>query len=107
MLSWRAYLAASIAVVAVLIAGATLIERYTLNRLLYNDAVATRRQWTEYLVRSIPDLDRIAAGDAPSAASKATLERAKIAGQIFLYKIHDAEGHPRFVSDDLPEGERR
>jgi diguanylate cyclase (GGDEF)-like protein len=98
---WYPYLL--VAVLFALAGGATLIERLAIDHLLHDDAVSTGRNWADYLVRNVDDLTAIAAGKEPSAASRAVFAEAKKVGQIFLYKIYDAEGVVRFASDDLPQ----
>ena len=88
-------------VVAVLIGGTWGITKLTIDRLLYRDAVSTGSNWASYLARNIPDLDQIAAGEKPSAASMAFFEKAHQVGQVFRYKIFDREGRLRLVSDEL------
>jgi diguanylate cyclase (GGDEF)-like protein len=103
--SSRWYPVLFVAGIAVLVGGAVLIERLAINRLLYDDAIATGRVWTESIARTITDLDAIAAGAPPSAADRTYFGEVKKLGQVFLFKIYDANGTPRFISDDLPEGE--
>ena len=104
MFSSRWFLLMVVIVIGGLVAGATLIEKVTINHLRYQDAVANGRNWTEYLAANIDDLDSIASGKEPSTKSRAFFDQGKRVGQVFLYKIYDAEGHPGFVSDDLPQG---
>ncbi len=93
------------ACIVLLVGGAILIERLAIDRLLYNDAIATGRIWTETIARTVTDLDALAAGAPPSAADRTYFDEVKKLGEVFLFKIYDANGTPRFVSDDLPEGE--
>jgi diguanylate cyclase (GGDEF)-like protein len=90
--------------VVALVGGAVLVERIAIDRLLYSDAVATGRIWTESIARTITDLDLIAAGAPPSAADRSYFDEVKKLGEVFLFKIYDGNGVPRFISDDLPEG---
>ena len=90
--------------VAAFIGGAVGVERYTIDRLLHDDAVSTAHSWTAFIARNIPDLTEIAVGDP---ATKSTLEfvaNVKAVGRVFLFKIYDASGEPRFISNELPEG---
>jgi diguanylate cyclase (GGDEF)-like protein len=103
MASLRWYLAVLAVVVVALVGGAFLVERGAIDRFLYDDAVASGRSWTEYLASNLTDLDGIAAGKEPSAASRAFLDQAKKVGQVFLFKIYDATGRVRYESDALPE----
>src|SRR4249920_3499658 len=85
--------------------GAVLIERVAIDGLLYADAIATGRIWSESIARTIDDLDAIATGAPPSAADRAYFDQVKKLGQVFLFKIYDSNGTTRFVSDDLPKGD--
>jgi diguanylate cyclase (GGDEF)-like protein len=91
--------------IVALVGGAVLIERFAIDRLLYDDAIETGRLWSEGIARTIGDLDEISAGGPPSAADRSYFDRVKGLGQVFLFKIYDANGTPRYVSDDLSEGE--
>ena len=104
MSSLRWYVASFVVIAAALVGGAFMIERVTIDELLYDDAVATARDWTGYLAANLADLPAIAAGEAPSAASQKFLDQGRKLGQIFLFKIYDAEGRVRYSSDTLPMG---
>jgi diguanylate cyclase (GGDEF)-like protein len=94
-----------IGAVAAFIGGVVAVQSYTIHRLLLDDAVATAGAWTELLAHNTDDLGQIAAGTAASEETKAFLARVKTVARVFLYKIYDAAGKPRFVSDNLAEGE--
>ena len=100
---WRPALL--IVVVAALVGGAIAIQRLTIDRLLREEATAAARAWTEYLATSLADLDAITDGEAPSAESLRFLEQSQKVGQVFRYKIFDAEGRLALVSDELPVGD--
>jgi diguanylate cyclase (GGDEF)-like protein len=102
---WSSYRrpALLIAAVVVFIGGGVAIERLTITRLLHDDAVSTGRKWTEFLAKNIGDLSQIASGGAAAKETEALLSEVKTIGRIFLFKIYDAEGRPRLISDDLPE----
>jgi diguanylate cyclase (GGDEF)-like protein len=101
--SWRALFL--VVVVAALVGGAVAIERSTIFRLLHDDAASTATAWTEFLAENTDDVSRIAAGAAATEETKAFVAKVKTVARVFLYKIYDAEGVPRFVSDDLEEEE--
>src|ERR1041385_5782439 len=88
-----------VAGIIAVVGGAVLIERAAIDRLLYEDATATGRIWTESIARTIEDLGAIAGGVEPSAADRTYFDQVKKLGQVFLFKIYDANGTPRFVSD--------
>src|SRR5437667_12509670 len=97
--SSRWYPIVFLAGIVAVVGGAVMIERFAIDRLLYNDAIATGRIWTESIARTIGDLDAIAHGDPPSAADRVYFDQVKRLGQVFLFKIYDANGPTRFVSD--------
>ena len=86
-----------------LVGGAVALERRTINHLLEDDAAATASAWTELLAQDTNDLASIAAGNPPPADLIRFVDRVKSVANIFLYKVYDAHGTPRFVSDNLPE----
>jgi diguanylate cyclase (GGDEF)-like protein len=57
------------------------------------------RTWVGYLAAGTPDLDQIATGQAPTAASSAFLQQLQKTSQVFRYKILDGQGHVRLVAD--------
>ncbi len=85
------------------VGGAVALERRTINHLLEDDATATASAWTELLARNTNDLASIAAGSPPPAELRQFIDQVKSVANVFLYKVYDARGTPRFVSDDLPE----
>jgi diguanylate cyclase (GGDEF)-like protein len=99
MVSLRWYVVVFAAVVVALVGGAVLIQQGMINRLLYDDAVATGRDWTGFLVAEIDDLEAIAAGRPPSDDTRFSLSEAQQAGGVFLYKIFDAHGLLRLTSE--------
>jgi diguanylate cyclase (GGDEF)-like protein len=88
-------------VLAALTSGTWAIQKFAIERLLFQDAVSAGHVWAGYLAKSVTDLEEIANGDKPSAASTAFFESAKTVGNVFRYKIFDAQGHLRLVSDEL------
>jgi diguanylate cyclase (GGDEF)-like protein len=100
---WRAVLL--VVAVAILVGGAVAVERLAADRLLHDDAVATGRAWTEFLAGNTHELAAMAAGGEPSDETRAFLTRVKDVANIFLFKVYDRSGMPRYVSDELPEGE--
>ena len=88
-------------ILAVLTSGAWTIQKFAIERLLFQDAVGAGRMWASYLAQSVTDLEQIARGERPSPASMTFFERAQKVGNVFRYKIFDASGHLRLVSDEL------
>jgi diguanylate cyclase (GGDEF)-like protein len=89
-----------------MVAGTWFAATKTVDRLLYQDAVAAGRNWTNYLVDNVRDLEAIAKGAAPSADSQRLFDGPREDGQVFRYVIYDARGFARFVSDDRWQGLR-
>ena len=98
---WRVALV--LVAAALLVGGAFAVQSYAIDRLLHDDAVVTagqvgqvprgqHRRPSQHRRRSNP----------PSADTLAFIARVKTVARVFLYKIYDSEGRPRFVSDDLP-----
>ncbi|HXW19829.1 MAG TPA: EAL domain-containing protein [Roseiarcus sp.] len=83
-----------------MVAGTWFAATKTVDRLLYQDAVASGRNWTSYLVDNVRDLEAIAKGAAPSPDSRRLFDGAREDGQVFRYVIYDTRGFARFVSDD-------
>jgi diguanylate cyclase (GGDEF)-like protein len=88
-------------VLAVLTAGTWAIQKYTIEHLLYRDAVASGRDWATYLAQNVDDLEQIARGERPSAGSMTFFARVQKVGRVFRYKIFDPNGRLRLVSDEL------
>jgi len=86
---------------ALFVGGTLLLMTVTVDRLLRWDAEATGDAWARYLANNLKDLPGIVAGERPTAESLAFLQRAQQVGQVFRYKVFDADGRPRLVSDQL------
>lgn len=68
-------------------------------RQLKIDAQETSQQWADYFSKSLSDLEKIAAGTKPSEDSLRHMKQAERIGNVFRYKIFDAQGYLRFISD--------
>jgi diguanylate cyclase (GGDEF)-like protein len=79
------------------------VSSRTVNELLAQDAKAEGEAWTRYLAANVRDLEAIIAGSEPSAESMTFFEQAQQVGDVFLYKIYDAQGGLRLSSDHLEE----
>jgi diguanylate cyclase (GGDEF)-like protein len=77
------------------------IATSSVDRLIRKDAETAAFSWANYLAQNLSDLDRIAAGADPSVESLAFIERARIVGQVFRFKLFDPNGRLRLVSDEL------
>jgi diguanylate cyclase (GGDEF)-like protein len=83
----------------ILVGGTWETVKITTNHLLYLDATSDARSWAMYLAENVPDLEQIAAGEQPSAASMAFFAGARKAGQVFRYEIFNREGYSQLVSE--------
>ncbi|MGQ7793127.1 putative bifunctional diguanylate cyclase/phosphodiesterase [Faunimonas sp. B44] len=92
-----------VASLIVAVAAAVTVTAYTIDRLLAQDARAEGESWARYLADNVQDLAAIAAGSTPSPESASFFEKARHVGDVFLYKIFDAEGQLRLASDRLDE----
>src|SRR5688572_25802725 len=100
---------ASDSVVAAVIAGVTIllaagtywIATSTVDRMVRKDAETAAFNWARYLADNLTDIEQIAAGGVPSPASAAFIERARIVGQVFRFKLFDPDGRLALVSDEL------
>lgn len=64
-------------------------------------AADTAHHWASYLARTLPDLNSVVSGYAPSERTIAILESSQEVGDIFMYKIFNAQGALMLASDDL------
>ena len=65
----RRNVAVIVAVLLILIGGTLAIVKITTDYLLYQSATSDARSWAAFMAKSIADLEQIAAGELPSAAS--------------------------------------
>jgi diguanylate cyclase (GGDEF)-like protein len=86
-------------VLTMLLGGTWVTVEVTINHLLNQDATDTARDWAGFLAANVSDLDKIAAGEQPSAASLAFFKATRKAGEVFRYVIFNREGYSQLVSD--------
>jgi len=86
-------------VLAMLLGGTWATVEVTINHLLNQNAKDTARNWASFLAANVTDLDKIAAGEQPSAASLAFFQATRKAGEVFRYVIFNREGYSQLVSD--------
>ena len=86
-------------VLAMLLGGTWATVEVTINHLLNQNATDTARNWASFLAANVTDLDKIAAGEQPSAASLAFFQATRKAGEVFRYVIFNREGYSQLVSD--------
>lgn len=94
-----------IAVIAVGALLVTLVSMFlaqrTIDKMLDQYAEETALSWGMYLSENLYDLDTITFGFPPSPRSFSILQISQRVGDIFRYKIFNAEGQLVLVSDDL------
>src|ERR1700691_2125660 len=86
-------------VLAMLLGGTWGTVEVTINHLLNQNAKDTARNWANFLAANVTDLDKIAAGEQPAAASLAFFQATRKAGEVFRYVIFNREGYSQLVSD--------
>ncbi|MGY3369499.1 diguanylate cyclase (GGDEF)-like protein [Bradyrhizobium sp. GM2.4] len=87
-----------VAALAILLLGAGTTLKITTDHLLRQDATSTARSWARFLAASVTDLEQIAGGEQPSAASMAFFLSARNSGEVFHYEIFNRNGYSQFVS---------
>src|SRR3981081_1349430 len=91
---------ALIVAVLLMLIGATLAAvKITTDYLLYQRATSDARSWAGFMAKSIADLEPIAAGELPSAASMSFFQWAQKSDQVFRYEIFNREGYSQLVAD--------
>jgi diguanylate cyclase (GGDEF)-like protein len=86
-------------VLAILLGGTWATVEVTINHLLNQNAKDTARNWASFLAANVNDLDKIAAGEQPSATSLAFFQATRKAGEVFRYVIFNRQGYSQLVSD--------
>jgi diguanylate cyclase (GGDEF)-like protein len=81
------------------IAGTAALVKVTTDYLLYNHARSAARDWAQFLAHSVTDLEQIANGEQPSAASMTFFQNARRAGYVFRYTIFNPQGYSQLISD--------
>jgi diguanylate cyclase (GGDEF)-like protein len=84
-------------VLCIMIGGTWAAIRITTDHLLYQNATTTARSWAQFLANNVADLEHIAAGEQPSAASMAFFQGAARPGQVFRYEIFNRDGFSQLV----------
>jgi diguanylate cyclase (GGDEF)-like protein len=87
------------AVLLVLIGGTLAAVKITTDYLLYQSATSDARSWAGFMAKSITDLEPIAAGELPSAASMSFFQWAQKSDQVFRYEIFNREGYSQLTAD--------
>ncbi|RXT33570.1 putative bifunctional diguanylate cyclase/phosphodiesterase [Bradyrhizobium betae] len=87
-----------VAAFAFLLLGVGMTLKITTDHLLRQDATSTARSWAQFLGTSVTDLEQIAGGEQPSAASIAFFLSARNSGEVFHYEIFNRNGYSQLVS---------
>ena len=87
-----------VAALAILLLGTGATLKITTDHLLRQDATSTARSWARFLAASVTDLEQIAGGEQPSAASIAFFQSARNSGEVFHYEIFNRNGYSQLVS---------
>ncbi len=87
------------AVLLMLIGGTLAAVKITTDYLLYQSATSDARSWAGFMAKSIADLEPIAAGELPSAASMSFFQWAQKSDQVFRYEIFNREGYSQLTAD--------
>src|SRR5476649_2683169 len=88
-----------VAALCILVGGTWITVKITTDHFLYQDAPSTAQSWARFLAASVTDLEQIAGGEQPSAASMAFLQSARKSGEVFRYVIFNRDGYVQLVSD--------
>ena len=83
----------------ILVGGTWACVKVATDHLLYQNATSAARNWARLLAESVPDLEKIAAGEQPSTAAMTFFKWAEKAGNVFRYEIYNRSGYSQFVSD--------
>ena len=86
------------AALAILLLGTGATLKITTDHLLRQDATSTARSWARFLAASVADLEQIAGGEQPSAASLGFFLSARNSGEVFQYEIFNRNGYSQLVS---------
>jgi diguanylate cyclase (GGDEF)-like protein len=88
-----------VAVLLMMIGGTLAAVKITTDYLLYQRATSDARSWAGFMAKSIADLEPIAAGELPSAASMSFFQWAQKSDQVFRYEIFNREGYSQLMAD--------
>jgi diguanylate cyclase (GGDEF)-like protein len=75
--------------------------QHTTAELLREDAKIMAGEWSDYLIKSVPDLAQIAAGKTPSPESMVFFEQAHKLGRVSEFSIYNAAGDLQLNSSQL------
>ena len=84
---------------AALIGGTLATVKVATDSLLHQRATAKAERWAHYVAENVADLEQIAAGEQPSAASMAFFQWSMRVGSVVRYEIYNRQGYSQLVSD--------
>jgi diguanylate cyclase (GGDEF)-like protein len=90
---------AFVIMLAILVGGTWITVKLTTENLLYQNATSTAHSWATFLASSVADLEQIAGGEQPSAASMVFFQSARKSGEVFRYEIFNRDGFSQLVSE--------
>src|ERR1700694_2818296 len=88
-----------VVILAILVGGTWTSLKVTTDSLLYQNAASTARSWATFLAASVTDLEQIADGEQPSAASIVFLQSVRKSGEVFRYEIFNRDGYSQLISE--------
>jgi diguanylate cyclase (GGDEF)-like protein len=97
-MSIRRNIGVLVVVLGILVGGTWAAVKLATDHLLYRNATSAATGWAKYLADNVADLEQIAAGERPSAASLAFFHGARKAGHVFRYVIFNREGYSQLIS---------
>ena len=98
-MSLRRTMSVIVAILLALVGGTWAIVQVATGHLLYEDASSSARGWAHFLAVSLRDLEQIAGGEQPSAASMTFFAASQRSPQVFRYEIFNREGYSQLVAD--------
>ena len=97
-MSIRRNIGVLVVVLGILVGGTWAAVKLATDHLLYRSATSAATGWAQYLADNVVDLEQIAAGERPSAASLAFFHGARKVGHVFRYVIFNPEGYSQLLS---------
>src|SRR5664279_4765268 len=98
-ISFRRGIGLLLVVIAVLTGGTWMTVKLTTDSLVDQYVTRTAGDWARFLASNVRDLENIAAGEQPSAASIAFFDGTRKGGQVFRYVIFNREGYSQLIVD--------
>lgn len=90
-----------LAMLLILGVGGFLIISAAVDRMIIRDAEMTSAQWAGYFASNFERVEEVAGGEELTPADHAFISNAREVGRVFRFKLFDAKGQLRLVSDEL------